>query len=106
MLLTRSKDLTLTYSNIETTEKSGSAKWEAVYTFSKTGKKIINSIQAEFEFKEGKIIKHTDSFNLNKWFLNAFGWKGYLFIAIPFFQFKFKKKVRQTLESFIAHQSK
>jgi ketosteroid isomerase-like protein len=106
MLLARSNDLSLTFSSIQANEQQGSAQWIARYTFSATGRMIVNSIQATFEFKDGKISKHTDTFNLNKWFVSAFGWKGYLFGALPFLQSAFKKKARQALESFITNQPK
>ncbi|GCC51093.1 nuclear transport factor 2 family protein [Chryseotalea sanaruensis] len=102
MLLTRSKDLAVVFSNVQTTEKQGAADWVATYTFSRTGNKVINSIHAIFEFKDGKIIKHTDSFNLSKWFVSAFGWKGLLFAYIPFLKNKFKQQAKKTLTDYIA----
>jgi len=105
MLLARSKDLTLTYSDIQANEESGSARWIAHYTFSRTGRQVVNFINAVFTFREGKIISHTDSFNLNSWFISAFGSKGYLFIAIPFLRKKFHAQVKQTLKQFISKQA-
>ena len=102
MLLTRSKDLAVVFSNVQATEQQGSADWVATYTFSRTGNKVVNSIHAVFEFKDGKIIKHTDRFDLSKWFVSAFGWKGYLFSALPFLKNKFKQQAKQTLASFIS----
>lgn len=102
MLLTRSKDLEVVFSNIKATERQGSAHWVATYTFSRTGNKVVNSIHAVFEFKDGKIMKHTDSFDLSKWFVSAFGWKGYLFRVIPFLKNKFKQQAKQTLVNFIS----
>jgi ketosteroid isomerase-like protein len=101
MLLTRSKDLSLTFSDVIASSKAGNAKWIAHYTFSATGRMVVNAIQASFEFNEGKISKHSDSFNLNKWFVMAFGAKGYLFIIFPFLRSTFKKKVKKTLDSFM-----
>ncbi len=46
----------LSYGSIEGDDKTGKAKWEAKYTFSKTGNKIHNKITAHFEFKEGKVV--------------------------------------------------
>ena len=102
MLLTRSKDLEVVFSNVKATEQHGSADWVATYTFSRTGNKVVNSIHAEFEFKNGKIIKHTDHFDLSKWFVSAFGWKGYLFGVLPFLKNKFKQQAKQTLANFIS----
>lgn len=105
MLLTRSKDLQIIFSNIQVNDQQGSANWVATYTFSRTGNKVVNNIQAAFEFKDGKIIKHTDRFDLSKWFVSAFGWKGYLFSALPFLKTKFKNQAKQTLTNFIAKSS-
>lgn len=105
MLLTRSKDLTLTFSDIQTKDTTGSAKWVATYTFSRTGNKVVNYVQAIFEFQDGKISKHTDRFDLNTWFAGAFGWKGYLFIALPFLRKKFKQQARQTLVNYITKKA-
>lgn len=102
MLLTRSKDLEVVFSNVKATEQQGSADWVATYTFTRTGHKVVNSIHAVFEFKDGKMVKHTDHFDLSKWFVSAFGWKGYLFSAIPFLKNKFKQQAKQTLINFIS----
>src|ERR1700761_6156097 len=67
MLIERSRgDICITFSNVTANEKTGSANWVAEYVFSQTGRKVINVISAEFEFADGKIIKHTDSFDIYK----------------------------------------
>jgi ketosteroid isomerase-like protein len=92
MLVRNSKgDLKITYSRLRADEKTGSANWIAVYAFSKTGRRVVNKISAKFEFKNGKITKHTDEFNLWKWAGQALGWKGYLLGWSPFM----KKKIQQ-----------
>ncbi|TNE51262.1 MAG: nuclear transport factor 2 family protein [Deltaproteobacteria bacterium] len=45
--------------------------WDADYELLK-GNPIHNQIDSKFEFKDGKIIKHTDSFNFSKWADQAF----------------------------------
>ena len=57
-------------------EKTGSADWTAEYLFSKTGRKVFNEIHAEFEFKDGKIFRHTDTFDIWKWSKQALGLPG------------------------------
>ena len=56
MLIKGGKDLQLEFSDVKADEKEGSANWVATYTFSKTGKKVINKIHAKFIFENGKII--------------------------------------------------
>ncbi len=83
----------IAFSELSFNEKSGSVRWEAHYTFSKTGRKVHNKIYAEFEFQDGKIIKHTDHFNLYSWAKQALGVKGLIFGGTNFFQ---KKLIVQT----------
>lgn len=78
MLCERGKDLEVTYSDVRADGEKGSAHWEATYTFSATGKKVHNVIDAEFELKDGKIVKHTDRFDLYRWTRMALGLKGVL----------------------------
>ena len=73
MLCKNGKDLTLTFSDVT----DHSAHWEAHYTFSKTGRKVHNIIDAQFKFKDGKIIEHVDTFDFWRWSrqsLGAIGW--------------------------------
>ncbi len=76
MLLSRSKDLQLVFDGIEADDNSGKAHWVATYTFSQTGRKVVNDISASFTFRDGKIVKHVDSFDLWKWARQALGLKG------------------------------
>ena len=85
MLIKQGKDLQLEYSNVTADQHAGTAEWVATYTFSKTGRKVVNRIKARFTFEDGKILTHTDRFNFNKWAVQALGrvavflgWTGYL----------------------------
>lgn len=104
MLLSRSKDLHVTFSDINAEAGTGRARWIATYTFTKTGRKVVNKINASFEFNDGKISKHTDTFDLNAWMRMAFGWKGLLFAYIPFLKNKFKQQAKKTLADYMAKQ--
>ena len=70
----------------------GSAEWIANYTFSQTGNKVENRIKANFEFENGKIVKHVDEFDFYKWSSQALGFTGKLLGWTSFL----KNKVRQT----------
>jgi ketosteroid isomerase-like protein len=103
MLVERSKgNIDISFTNVVAGEKSGSAEWVARYLFSATGRKVINRIHAEFEFRDGKIIKHTDQFNLHKWAGQAFGLKGQLLGGFPFFRKKVQKNAREGLNRFLS----
>ncbi|MCW7491382.1 nuclear transport factor 2 family protein [Leptospira sp. 2 VSF19] len=77
MLLERSQNLTIRFSNIKADDTKGSANWEADYNFSKTGRTIHNRINANFTFKDGKILTHKDHFSMWKWLGMAMGPVGY-----------------------------
>lgn len=105
MLLARSKNqLKISFSKVQSDEKSGSAIWVASYLFSKTNRQVVNHVQATFEFKDGLIIKHNDYFNLWKWSSQAFGLKGMLLGWTAFMQNKIRKQARQSLNSFGKNQ--
>ncbi len=92
MLISRSGDMTLTFGNIKEDGNKLTAYWEAHYTFTATGRKVINKINAEFEIEDGKIVKHTDTFDFYKWAKQAFGAGGFLLGWTN----SFKEKVRHT----------
>lgn len=93
MLIERSQgDLAITFSDIKADGNSGSARWEAKYPFSKTGRMVHNRISARFKFADGKIIDHRDEFDLWKWSGMALGLPGQLLGWTPFFQ----QKIRAT----------
>jgi len=94
------KDFKLIFSNVSSDGIHGSALWEAFYTFSKTNRKIHNVIQAQFEFKNGKIIKHTDSFDLYKWSKQAMGIKGVVLGRTLFFKNKIRYNTSKMLDKF------
>ena len=96
----KGKDFKIDFSHINATNNEGSAHWNAYYTFSKTGRKVHNSIDAKFEFKDGKIIKHTDVFNLHKWSKQAFGFKGLLIGGTSFFKKKLNAQTNALLTKF------
>ena len=96
----KGKDFKLIYSNVKADENTGSALWEAFYTFSKTGRKIHNPVQAQFKFKDGKIINHMDSFDLYKWSKQALGYKGAVLGKTLFFKNKVRYNTSKMLDEF------
>jgi ketosteroid isomerase-like protein len=57
MLCRSAKDLQLTFSNVQADDRGGRTHWEARYTFSRTGRKVHNRIEAQFGFRDGLIIR-------------------------------------------------
>lgn len=101
MLIEKSKgNIKIEFSAIKADEYVGSAQWIATYNFSKTNRKVVNLIQAQFQFKDGLIIKHTDNFDIWKWSAQAFGTTGYLLGWTGFFQKKIQQQALLSLKKY------
>ncbi len=103
MLCQNSKDLKIDYRGVSISGNQGRAIWEAHYTFSQSGRKVHNIIHSKFEFENGKISKHTDTFDLRIWAKQALGFKGFLLGGTSFFK---KKLNAQTNKLLIKFESK
>ena len=102
MLCARGKDLEVVYSGIEADGDQGKAHWEATYTFSATGNKVHNIIDAAFTFRDGKIATHVDTFDLKRWCGMALGFKGKLLGGTGFMQNAIRKQARSGLDAYIS----
>ena len=78
----------------------GQAHWETKYLFTKTGRKVHNSVDAEFTIKDGLIFYHKDEFNLHKWAIQALGWKGFVLGWTPLFKYKLQEQTNYMLSEF------
>ncbi len=76
MLCLQAKTLIITSSDIQADDLKGQANWTAHYDFGKPPRPVHNRIHAEFEFLDGKIIRHIDTFNFWKWSRMALGFLG------------------------------
>ena len=102
----KGKDFRVESSNMRYDGNKGHAHWEAYYTFSQTGRKVHNIIEAEFEFLDGKIIKHTDRFDLYRWSLQALGVQGTVIGWSGFFKKKLNAQTNKLLNKFIEKRIK
>lgn len=100
MLCGRAKDLRIEASAITADASSGSAHWEAWYTFSGTGRQVHNRIDARFLFRDGAIIEHHDSFPLWKWTRMALGPAGLLLGWTPLVKGKVRAQAAAGLDEF------
>jgi ketosteroid isomerase-like protein len=101
MLIERSNgNLKIEFSEVEANEFVGSARWIASYRFSKTNRKVVNTIAAKFYFQDGLIIKHIDDFDIWKWSKQALGIKGLLLGWTGFMQKKIQKQARGSLKTY------
>ncbi|MEN9548081.1 MAG: hypothetical protein RIR12_672 [Bacteroidota bacterium] len=102
MLCKNAKDFSLQFSNIQLLdEEYATCNWTATYTFSKTGRKVVNNIKAFMKLKEGKIVEHSDGFKLSKWAAQALGLPGILFGWTNFMKSKIQKNASASLTKFM-----
>ena len=103
MLCKNAKNFSLTYSGIQLLDDEyATCNWTATYTFSKTGRNVINNIKAHMRIENGKITEHTDKFDLWKWSRQALGLPGLLLGWSAFIANKVHKNARTNLEKFMA----
>ncbi|MCB0650800.1 MAG: nuclear transport factor 2 family protein [Saprospiraceae bacterium] len=101
MLCGNATDLKINFSVLEVDDNGGKARWEAFYTFSQTGRKVHNIIDATFRFEDGKIITHKDQFNLRRWATQAMGMRGWLLGGTSFFRKKLHAQTNRLLDKFL-----
>ena len=102
MLVARGKDLEVKHSAVSASGDGGSARWDATYTFSQTGRKVLNRIDARFKFRDGKIVEHRDTFDLYAWMKQALGPVGLLLGWSGFMQGKLRGKALEGLRQWQA----
>jgi ketosteroid isomerase-like protein len=102
MLCERGLDLSLTHSNVRADGDTGSAHWVAEYTFSGTGRHVVNEIDASFGFADGLIAEHVDRFDLWRWTRQALGPVGLIAGWSPPIQNKVRDQARANLREFMA----
>jgi len=73
MLLSRATDLEVVLEEASADEGGGRARWRATYTFSGTGRPVVNRISAMFAFRDGRIARHYDRFSFWRWSAQALG---------------------------------
>lgn len=100
MLLGQNSTLQIDYSNISANAETGKAHWKAQYVFSKTKRPVINNVTSEFEFKDGKIIRQIDTFDLNVWAKQALGFQGTILNFFGILPNSIQRKAKESLQSF------
>jgi ketosteroid isomerase-like protein len=78
MLTARSDDLRVELVEREADEERGSARWIARYTFTQTGRPVVNDVRATFRFRDGRFAEHVDRFGFWRWSRQALGTRGLL----------------------------
>lgn len=102
MLCESGKDLAVSFGGIEADGQRGKAHWEARYSFSSSGRKVHNVIEAAFTFQEGLIVEHRDHFDFWRWSRMALGPAGVLLGWTPLLRRQVQRTAQARLERFIA----
>lgn len=102
MLCTNGRDLRLEHRDVEADDASGRAHWDASYTFSATGRHVLNRIDARFEFRDGLIVRHVDRFDFWSWSRQALGAPGWLLGWSPWLRGKVRAQAAKNLAAFAA----
>lgn len=102
MLTAQGKDLQVELLGREADAERGSARWRARYTFSQTGRPIVNDVRASFRFAEGLISEHDDEFDFHRWARQALGPPGLLLGWTPLIRFAVRRRAAAALAEFVA----
>ena len=102
MLTASSDDLRVELLEHEADDARGTAHWRASYTFSRSGRPVVNDIHASFRFENGLIVEHTDSFSFYRWARQALGTSGLLLGWTPMLRNKVRGQAAAGLEKFVA----
>ena len=100
MLTARADDLKVELREHEAGDTTGSAHWIATYTFTQTGRPVVNDVRATFRFRDGLIAEHRDSFSFHSWSRQALGTPGLLLGWTPILRNATRKKARAGLDEF------
>jgi hypothetical protein len=77
---------------------SGTARWIAHYTFTQTGRPVVNDVRARFRFRDGLIVEHDDRFPFWRWARQALGTSGLLLGWTPHLRLNVHRQARASLQ--------
>jgi hypothetical protein len=103
MLTSQATDLRIELLAHDADDTVGSARWRAHYTFSQTGRPVVNDVTAMFHFDDqGRISEHRDDFDFHRWASQALGTSGKLLGWTPIVRNAVRKRARASLDKFLA----
>ena len=105
MLTGQARDLRVELLEREADGERGSARWRAHYTFSRTGRPVVNDVRASFRFADGLIAEHRDEFDFHRWARQALGTPGLLLGWTPMLRSKVRKQARAGLDEFMSREA-
>ena len=100
MLLARAADLEIALDEASGGPDGGTARWTARYTFSRTGRPVVNRVRAMFAFRDGLIVRHYDHFSFWRWASQALGPAGTALGWFAPLKWKVRRDAARSLDAF------
>jgi limonene-1,2-epoxide hydrolase len=99
MLTSQGTDLVIRYADVRADGATGHAHWDATYTFTflTFPNQVDNHVDATFELRDGRILRHHDVFDLKRWMSEALSPLGGVVSESTI-----RNAVRKKLDDFIA----
>jgi ketosteroid isomerase-like protein len=105
MLTGRAPDLTVKVPSRSASGETGSANWIATYTFSQTGRRVVNDVTASFVLADGLITEHVDRFSFWRWSRQALGPAGLALGWTPVLRSKVRSQALAGLRTYRASEN-
>ena len=102
MLTGQAKDLSVVARDVVADDATGSAHWTAEYTFTATGRRVVNEIDASFRFRDGLVVEHVDRFSFWSWSRQALGPVAFVMGSNPLGHALVRRRARAQLAAFMA----
>ena len=105
LLSNKNSDVAVEYAILEAEDMPDKVSWVAEYKYGPKKRNVINRVAATFEFKDDKIIRHTDYFDLWAWSRQALGLSGYALGWSSWMKNKIQEETNKRLSQFIANKN-
>jgi len=106
MIFSRDEEpLRITFGDLDADEHTGSARWQARYVFSRSGRTVRNVITASFRFEAGRIVEHQDSYSVYRWTRMALGPTGRLLGWAPPLRVALRRQTAKRLDKFASSRA-
>ena len=105
MLTSQARDLRVVLRDhaADAEARTGHAEWTAHYTFTQTGRPVVNHVRSRFRFDaDGRFAEHDDAFSFHTWARQALGIQGLVLGWTPLLRRAVQRRARANLERFMA----
>jgi hypothetical protein len=104
MLLTRSREFTLSYNIKDSGPDRAQVIWIAEYIFTATGRPVSNRVVTDMRFAANRIVQQRDHFSFWRWSRQALGLQGTLLGWSPLLQSRVRAQAMASLGRFMARE--